>query len=258
MSHVTSADGTLIAHEVQGAGPAIVVVDGAMCFRGSGPARGIAAALAPHLEVHLYDRRGRGDSGDTLPYAVEREIEDIAAVIDEAGGSAALLGMSSGGALAARAAAALGTAVTRLLVYEPPFMPPPARDGAATYTAALAAALDRGDREGALAAFFARVGVPDQAVETMRRSPGWATSLALAPTLAYDDAAMGDSSIPAELATITAPTLALAGGDSPGFLQWGAREVAATVPGARFEALEHQGHAVHPDALAAKVVAFVG
>ncbi|WP_062292646.1 alpha/beta fold hydrolase [Demequina phytophila] len=258
MSDVTSADGTRIGHESLGTGPAIVVVDGAMCFRDSGPARGIAAALATHLTVHVYDRRGRGASGDTAPFAVEREIEDIAAVIDAAGGTAALLGMSSGGALAARAAAALGDAVTHLIAYEPPFMPPPARDGAAAYTAALTAALERGDRDGALAAFFARVGVPDAAVETMRRSPGWEGNLAIAPTLAYDDAAMGDSSVPDDLAAIGAPTLALAGSATPDFLQWGARELAATVPGATFALVEGQGHAVDPDALAPHVVGLVG
>ncbi|WP_062317940.1 alpha/beta fold hydrolase [Demequina maris] len=258
MAQVTSADGTAIGFEVAGAGdPPLILIDGAMCWRDSGPMRGIAASLAHSHTVYLYDRRGRGVSGDTLPFAVDREIEDLAALIDAAGGAAALLGISSGGALAARAALKLGGAVTHLAVYEPPYMPPPARAGAAAYTAQLTAALARGDRDAAVAAFLTRVGVPEPGVEAMRRSPGWDATLAIAPTLAYDDAAMGDSSVPAELAGITAPVLALAGGASPGFLQWGARELTAVVPGARFEEVEGQGHGVDPAALAPHVLRFL-
>ena len=108
MTTLTSADGTRIAYDIVGHGPAVILIDGAMCFRGGGPMRPIAEALSGQLTVVLYDRRGRGESGDTLPFAVEREIEDIAALIDAAGGQAALFGISSGGALALRAAAALG------------------------------------------------------------------------------------------------------------------------------------------------------
>lgn len=250
---VKSADGTAIAYEVHGAGPVLVLVDGAMCFRDSGPMRGIADSIGDRLRVVLYDRRGRGASGDTAPYAVEREIEDLAAVIDATGAPAALFGMSSGGALALRATAAL-EAVTGVAVYEPPYMPQPALVGARAYTAELTDALGRGDRGAAVEAFLRRVGMPDQAVAGMRRSPAWAGMEALAPTLAYDDTAMGDSSVPT-LDLGNTRVLALAGGASPGFLQYGARAVAEAT-GGRFEVLDGQTHDVAPDAAAAALIDF--
>ncbi|HET6825585.1 MAG TPA: alpha/beta fold hydrolase [Amnibacterium sp.] len=251
---VQSADGTVIAYEVHGAGPVLVLVDGAMCFRDSGPMRGIAEAVGERLRVVLYDRRGRGASGDTAPYAVEREIEDLAAIIDAVGAPAALFGMSSGGALALRAAAALDV-VPRVAVYEPPFMPEPALAGARAYTAELTDALDRGDRDAAVAAFLRRVGMPEQSVAGIRSSPAWSGMTALAPTLAYDDRAMGDSRVPAFDLGDTR-VLALAGGASPDFLQYGARAVAEAT-GGRFEVLDGQTHDIAPAAAAAALIAFV-
>src|SRR5579871_6431512 len=119
MPTVTSRDGTTIAYEQSGAGPALILVDGAMCYRAFGPMRGLAALLAPHFTVFAYDRRGRGESGDTAPYAVEREVEDIEALIDAAGGTAGVYGISSGAFLALEAARRLPGRVTRLALYEP-------------------------------------------------------------------------------------------------------------------------------------------
>ncbi|MGN6741860.1 MAG: alpha/beta fold hydrolase, partial [Amnibacterium sp.] len=192
--------------------------------------------------------------GDTPPYAVDREVEDLAALLEAVGGPVALFGMSSGGALALRAAAAL-EAVTRVAVYEPPYMPEPALDGARAYTAALTAALAAGDRGAAVEAFLRRVGTPEEAIAGIRRSPGWAGMEALAPTLAYDDAAMGDSRVPV-LDGLGAEVLALAGGASPGFLQYGACAVAQAA-GGRFELLEGEGHGLSPAAAAAALTAFV-
>jgi pimeloyl-ACP methyl ester carboxylesterase len=251
---VRSTDGTPIAYEVHGTGPTLVLVDGAMCFRDGGPMRGIAAAIGDDLRVVLYDRRGRGASGDTAPFAVEREIEDLAALAEAVGGPIALFGISSGGALALRAAAALD-AVTRVAVYEPPFMPEPAVAGAAAYTAELTEALGSGDRGAAVGAFLRRVGMPPEAVAGVRHSPGWAGMEALAPTLAYDDAAMGDSRVPG-LHGLRAEVLALAGGGSPAFLQYGARSVAEAT-GGRFELLPNETHDVSPTAAAAALVPFV-
>ncbi|CAA9215982.1 MAG: hypothetical protein AVDCRST_MAG83-214 [uncultured Arthrobacter sp.] len=258
MSDVHSSDGTRIGYETQGTGPAIILIDGAMCHRGAGPMRALAPGLAPTRTVVLYDRRGRGGSSDTLPYAVDREIEDIAALISAVGAPAALLGMSSGGALAALAAARLGGKVSDLIVYEVPFMPEPARPAAFAYTAELGSALSAGDRDGAVTAFLTRVGVPGNAVEHMKSLPAWEGMTAIAPTLGYDDAVMGDSSVPAELASITARTLSLAGGDSPDFLQWGARGIAELVPGAEFDLLDGQGHDVDPARLAERISDFLG
>ncbi|MEH0109005.1 alpha/beta hydrolase [Tersicoccus sp. MR15.9] len=258
MSQTISADGTVIDHETTGSGPSVVLIDGAMCFRESGPMRPLAEQLRDRLTVHLYDRRGRGRSSNTVPYAVDREVEDLAALITATGGPAALVGISSEGALALAAAAALGPEqVSRVAVFEPPFMPEQARSGAASYTAELTAALAADRPDEAVAAFLRRVGMPPEAVAGMRGSPAWAGMEALAPTLAYDDAVMGDSSVPARWAEIPVPVLAIAGGASPAFLRFGAEEVARTVPNGTFSVVKDQGHDAGPDALAALLVPFL-
>lgn len=259
MSTVTSADGTTIAYEIAGDGPAVLLIDGAMSFRESGPMRPIADRLAASVTVVLYDRRGRGQSGDTLPFALEREIEDIDALVSAAGGRAALFGLSSGGALALEAAVALGPdRVERLAVYEPPFLPNDALAPAAEYTRELGDALATGDREHAVELFLRRVGVPDAGIEGMRNSPAWAPAVALAPTLAYDDAALGDSTVPFDLAAaLRVPVLALAGGESPEFLRYGSESLADAVPDGRFGVLDGQRHDVSADAIAPVLAGFL-
>src|SRR5512140_3099462 len=121
MKKLTSSDGTQIAYDVQGAGPAVILVDGALCYRSFGPMQRLSELLAPRFTVYTYDRRGRGDSSDTKPYALEREIEDIEALIKEAGGSAYVFGTSSGGALALEAALQLGKKIKKLAMWEPPY-----------------------------------------------------------------------------------------------------------------------------------------
>lgn len=259
MPEITSQDGTTIAYETVGAGRPVILVDGALCFRDSGPMRPIADALAAHGTVFLYDRRGRGASGDTLPFSLTREIEDIDALVAEAGGSAAAFGMSSGGGLLLNAAAQLGPErLSRIAVYEPPYLPEPAIPAAADYTTALTAALREGRREDAITLFLRRVGVPDEGVAGMRLSPGWPAMLALAPTLAYDDAAMGDSRVPTQLAqSARMPVLALAGEATPDFLRFGAEGVAAAVPDGRFELLPGQTHDVSAAALVSPLTSFL-
>lgn len=259
MPTVSSADGTTIAYETTGSGTALILVDGASAHRSGGRSREIAAALAGRLTVVAYDRRGRGESDDTLPFAVAREIEDIAALIDAAGGSAALVGFSSGGALALTAAAALGPdTVTRLAVYEPPYLPEEAQAPAREYTAALGEALARDDRDAAVALFFRRVGVPEDQIAGLRQSPHWAGTMALAPTLAYDDAALGDSLVPDEVvAALRVPVLGMAGGASPSFLHYGAHEIAAGASDGHYVELPGQTHDVQPDALAPVLTDFV-
>jgi len=257
--NTTSADGTVIGFETLGQGPAVVLVDGAMCYRVHGPMRPIAEALAVERTAVLYDRRGRGASGDTVPYAVEREIDDLGAVIDAVGGSAALFGISSGAALCLRTAALLGPdAVTAVLVFEPPFMPEPALAAAAAYTAELRAALAAADRDAAVAAFLRRVGTPEPTIVGARRSPGWAGMTAIAPTLSYDDQVLGDSSLPGGLVrALSVPVLGLAGGASPGFLQYGARGVAEAAVDGRFELLAGQGHDPSADVIAPVLLGFL-
>jgi pimeloyl-ACP methyl ester carboxylesterase len=255
---VTSTDGTAIAFESLGSGPAVILVDGAMCFRDAGPMRGLAEQLAGSLHVILYDRRGRGASTDTRPFSVAREVEDLDALITAAGGSAALFGMSSGGALALTAAESLGPErVPRLAVYEPPFLPEPMLSAAAEYTHALTAALDRDDRDAAATLFLRRVGVPDAALEGMRSAPGWDATLALAPTLAYDDAALEGSGAPVDrLRSLRIPLLALAGGQSPEFLRFGAVRLAEEAADGAYETVENQTHDVSAEALAPHLIRF--
>ena len=264
MQTVESEDGTAIAYEVVGEGPAVVLVDGAMCFRDAGPMRPIAELLAPHFAVYLYDRRGRGASSDnTAPDAApsdfyEREIDDIAALIARAGGSVAALGISSGGGLLLRAADRLGPdRLSRIAVYEPPFLPEAMRPAAAEYTVELRSALAAGRREDALALFLRRVGVPEEGMQGMKRSPTWPATVSLAPTLAYDDAAMGDGSVPRALVErLTVPVLVLAGGASPEFLQYGARTIATTAADGHFDLLADQTHDIQASAIAPALTAF--
>jgi pimeloyl-ACP methyl ester carboxylesterase len=260
MNTVVSADGTSIAYTSTGSGPAVVFVDGAMCHRAFGPGAGIAEQLAGQYTVYTYDRRGRGESGDTTPFTVEREIEDLAAVIEAAGGSARVIGVSSGAALALRAAVR-GAAIGRLALYEPPYSTDAAQaERSVEYAADLHAALADGRRGDAAAAFMTFVGVPAEMLDAMRAAPVWPAFEAIAPTLAYDAAVMGSEiggMVPVEmLASVSVPTLVLDGGASPELLRAPAREVAAAVPGAAHAALPDQTHEVAAEVLAPVVAKF--
>lgn len=257
MSTATSHDGTTIAYELHGDGPPVILVDGAMCYREAGPMRAIADRLRATHTVCLYDRRGRGESGDTPPYAPAREVEDITALVEILGGRTTLFGMSSGGALTVHAAAQLGAAVTHLLVYEPPFSAEPADSSTVKQAEKVSAHLDADDRSGAVAAFMNQIGMPLAMVEGMKQSPEWKTFTAIAPTLAYDNEIMADGAVPASASEVAAPTLALAGGASPDSLRWGAEELARSVSQGRFDTLEGQAHDVDPAVLADRLVAFL-
>lgn len=257
MEKIQSADGTTIAFDQLGEGRPIILVSGAACDRSIGTP--IAQALAPHFTVLNYDRRGRGDSDDTPPYAVAREIEDIAALVDAAGGSATVLGLSSGAVLAAEATAS-GLGIERLIMWEPPFSTDPdAPRRAKAYAEKLDELLAAGRRGDALAHFMRFVGLPEQAIAQTRRSPYWQGGLSLAPTLAYDATIMGDLTIPtARYRQIGVPTLVLSGTASPQFLRDGATQAAAAVPTARHEELAGQDHNVAGDRIAPVVVGFAG
>ncbi|MET0801882.1 MAG: alpha/beta hydrolase [Actinomycetota bacterium] len=249
MDTVTSKDGTSIAIERSGDGPPVVLVCGGSVDRTSNAP--LAAALSEGFAVFNYDRRGRGDSGDTPPYAVEREVEDIDAVIANAGGSAFLYGSSSGGALALEAAAA-GLPVVKMALWEPPFVPeggprPPA-DTAKTF-ADLVAAGRRGD---AVEFFMSDVvGMPDEFVTQARSSPWWPAQEALAHTLAYDATIMSDYWLPTErAASVKVPTIVLAGGASFPWIIDSAKQLAGAIPDADARILEGQTHDVSAEALA--------
>ena len=203
METVTSADGTTIAFDQLGAGTPLVLVAGASCDRAVDAA--IAEALAEHFTVLNYDRRGRGDSTDTLPYAVDREIEDLEVLIAAAGGSATLVGLSSGGALAAHAAAS-GLPVSHLVMWETPFrLDAEGQLASKEYTATLTDLLAEDRRGDALALFMGMVGLPAEMIDGMRQSPYWPIGERMAPTLAYDAAVMGDGAVPDRLGQIACP-----------------------------------------------------
>lgn len=257
MDTIASRDGTPIAYERSGAGPPLVLISGAMTTStASGP---LAELLSPDFDVIAYDRRGRGASGDTAPYAVEREVEDIAALIGVTGGVAGLYGMSSGGALALEAAAS-GLPVSGLAVYEPPFALDEAkRAPKAVYGARLAELLAADDRSGAVELFMTTVGLSPQLIAGARQSPMWPGLEAVSPTLAYDDAVLGDGILPVErFAAVAVPALVLAGGASPASMRDAARATAEAMPDATYLVLEDQTHDVDPRALAQALRAFFG
>jgi pimeloyl-ACP methyl ester carboxylesterase len=214
---VTSPDGTTIAYQVTGTGPVLVVVVGAFCDRST--TADLTALLADAFTVVEYDRRGRGASGDTAPYAPQREVEDLTAVLAATGGTPFVYGHSSG-AVVALEAAACGAPMRALVVYEPPCT---AEDDASGDSEELLervrALVGAGDRDGAAAAFLLAAGAPEEVVAMMRTGPGWLRMCELAPTLVYDLTLTDGGRVPVErLAHIGVPTLVLAGGDSP---PWG-------------------------------------
>jgi pimeloyl-ACP methyl ester carboxylesterase len=207
----------------------------------------------------LYDRRGRGESGDTAPYAVAREVEDLAALLDATGGEAALFGVSSGGALVLEAAAS-GLPVRQAAVYEAPFadfLPGGAEQNAA-YTANLGKALGDGRRGDAVALFLRLTGLAEEMIERARQSPMWAGMEAVAPSLAYDNAVMGDGLLPRErLAAISVPLLSVAGGASPAWMREAALAVAEAAPRGTYLELEGQTHMVEPGVLGPTLADFL-
>jgi pimeloyl-ACP methyl ester carboxylesterase len=257
MNRVTSKDGTSIAYERNGGGPAVILVGGAFVDRSENAP--LATELAEQFTVYNYDRRGRGDSGDTLPYAVEREIEDLEALIAEAGGSAHLYGVSSGGALALEAAAA-GIAVDKLAVYEVPYnMADDGPQRQREYVQQLGALLDEGRRGDAAELFMRVAGATEEMIVGARNSPMWPGLEAIAHTLAYDAACLGNGHPPtARLAKITRPTLVATGGASPDsfvggggdFFGQAAAAIAAAIPQAESQTIAGQTHRVDPKTFA--------
>ncbi|MEX0762026.1 MAG: alpha/beta hydrolase [Dehalococcoidia bacterium] len=262
MNKVISKDGTALAFDRVGEGPPLILVDGALCYRASGPNGPLAALLAEHFTVFTYDRRGRGDSGDTAPYAIEREADDIAALIDEAGGSSYVYGISSGAALALEAANC-GLAIKKLALYEAPFIVddsrPPVPEDYVAQLNRLIASERRGD---AVRLFMSKaVRLPGIIVFMMRFMPAWKKLKGVAHTLPYDAAVMGDGvgGRPLQAGrwdSVTVPTLVIGGGKSPAWMRNGVKALADALPKAQHRTLEGQTHLVKPKALAPVLVEF--
>ncbi len=257
---VISRDGTIIAYERVGRGPAVILVDGALCYRRLGPCAALAKALAPHFTVYTYDRRGRGESGNTLPYAVEREVEDLQAIAQAAGGEVSLWGTSSGGALVLEAAKRL-TGVRRLAIYEAPFIVDDSRPSTEGDWAHIREAVAAGRRDDAVRAFLRCVGVPRFFIGIMRLLPAWRKLRSTAPTLVQDGALVSGfqhgQPLPAGYwASVRVPVLVTDGGKSPAWMRSGNRALADALPNARYETIPDQTHMAKAKALAPGLVEF--
>lgn len=252
---VTSKDGTRIGFERAGSGPALVIIGGALSQRIGG--RPLVAALSNDFTVYIYDRRGRGDSGDKQPYAVEREIEDLAAVIEQAGNEAYVYGVSSGAALALQATVKLGPSkVSKLAIYEPPY-----GQDQADFNEQKNRVNDlvkTGEPGEAAAYFLAAVGTPAEAIEAMKKSPEWEGIRQLDYTLVYDYAILGNGNVPESVERITVPTLVVNGEQSLDFVRPTADQIAKLVPEARRETLAGQTHQADPNVVAPVLIDFFG
>jgi alpha-beta hydrolase superfamily lysophospholipase len=253
MNTVTSSDGTGIAYSTMGTGPALILIDGALCYRGAGPCTPLASLLAPRFTTYTYDRRGRGESRDTAPYAVEREVDDLAALVTLAGDGAHLYGVSSG-AMPALLAAERGLPVGRLALFEPPFATGPAT-GSELHRA-LAELVAAGRNGDALEHFQLAIGIPPETVAGMRHAPFRAALEAIAPTLVYDTAITASFPL-SRLSTIDNPSLVIASADSTDGLHLAAKAAAETLPHGTLAQLPGWFHDVPAEDLAPVLTDFL-
>ena len=247
---VTSADGTRIAYETAGQGAPLVIVWGALGVRSSPFAKAMRDELAQSFTVFDYDRRGRGESGDTKPYAVAREVEDLRAMCEAAGGSPYVWATSSGAALALEAAAS-GVPMKMLAAHEPPYMIGSPKDAPdPDYEQKVTELITRGKRDEAVRYFMRTVGVPPMFVFVMRFMPFWKDAVGAAHTLPYDAAVMRGFAFPeTRLREIRVPTVVLVGGSTTPTLRKAADETARTVPAASERVIPKQNHGIKPAAL---------
>jgi pimeloyl-ACP methyl ester carboxylesterase len=258
MPTVISKDGTRIAYDKAGSGPAVIVVSGALAQRGLYDDGSLAGALSPHFTVYTYDRRGRGESGDGSSYAVAREIEDIAALIDAAGGRVFLFGASSGAALSLQAAAQLGAdKVAKLALYEPPYGQP--REDFEAQKNGVNTRIESGAPGDAAAFFMAAIGTPPEVQEEMQTAPEWAVISRIDFTLAYDYAVLGNGEVPwGILAGIRVPTLVMDGEKGVPFMKQAVEDIARGIAGAERRTLAGQGHQADGEVLGAALRGFFG
>jgi pimeloyl-ACP methyl ester carboxylesterase len=257
---VRSKDGTAIVFDRVGHGSPLILVDGALCYRAMGPSAALAKLLAPHFTVFTYDRRGRGDSGDTAPYAVEREVEDIEALLNEAGGAAFVWGTSSGAVLALEAANRLA-GIKKLALYEAPFIVDDSRPTTQDDWVRIGEAVAAGRRSDAVKSFLKAVGAPGFFIALMPLLPVWRNLKAVAHTLPYDGAIVQDNQrgqpLPASRwASVTAPTLVMDGGSSPAWMRNANRSLANVLPNAEYRTIERQTHNVKAKVHAPVLVEF--
>jgi pimeloyl-ACP methyl ester carboxylesterase len=262
MSHVISKDGTRIAFDKSGKGAPIIIVNGAMGFREFYGDKPLVAALSNNFTIYTYDRRGRGESTDTKPYIPEKEIDDVEALIDDAGGASFVYGVSSGAALALLTAARLGsTKVLKLALYEPPYNSDSEKNKAdfASQKKKINELLRTGQRGDAAAFFVSSLGTPPEALEGLRKSHDWPFMQSVEHTLAYDYDVLGDGAIPVEIAkTVKIPVLVMNGDKSFDFMHDTAENLSKIIPNAQWKILKDQTHQVSPEVVAPVLKTFFG
>jgi len=258
MSYVVSKDGTKIAFEKSGAGRALIIVSGALSARSlfEGEPMLLVDILSKHFTVYIYDRRGRGESTDEQPYAVQREIEDIESLIDNAGGQAYLYGVSSGAALSLHAAGKLGaTKVQMLAIFEPPYGQD--KNTFEKQKLGVNERINNGKPGEAAQFFLSEIGTPAAALEKMKLSPAWETIKEIDFTLGYDYQVLGDGAIPRDAATtVTIPALVMVGEKSVDFMHTTAEQLATIMPSAEYKILKDQTHQPKAEVVAQVIIEF--
>lgn len=250
MKTILSKDGTPLAYDIYGSGPALIFITGATCFRLFEPVLHDVQVIAQEFTVYNYDRRGRGDSGNTLPYVIERELEDIEAMLEAAGGKAYLYGHSSGAILALEATLRLNGKVSKLVMHDPAYASDEAdQNEFEKMGQELEALLAKGKNEEAISFFLQGIGLPPEVITGMQHSPQWATMEALAPTLAYDTR-LASSLAPVErISQLTTPTLIVIGEESPPSIHEVAHQLGQALPKAERSQLAGQDHLADPEVL---------
>jgi pimeloyl-ACP methyl ester carboxylesterase len=258
MAYVTSKDGTKIAFEKTGTGPALIIVSGALSARTlyEGEPMLLVGMLSKHFTVYMYDRRGRGESTDEQPYAVQREIEDLESLIDNAGGQALIYGVSSGGALSLHAAGKLGAAkIPKLAIYEVPYGQ--SKEAFDKQKQGVNERIQKGKPGDAAEFFLSEIGTPKEVLEKMKSSKVWTTIEKIDFTLAYDYQVLGDGAIPRDVVkTITIPTLVMAGEKSMEFMHTTAEQLARLMPNTEHKTLKGQTHQAKAEAVEPVLTAF--
>ncbi|GKU79412.1 alpha/beta fold hydrolase [Paenibacillus sp. L3-i20] len=248
MKTTKSKDGTTIAYDVYGNGPALIFVTGATCFRSFEPVLHDATVFAEQFTVYNYDRRGRGDSGNTLPYTIERELEDIEAMINVAGGEAFVYGHSSGAILALEAAMLLGDKVSKLVIYDPAYSHDEENQKEfIALSKVLKKMLDQGNHDEAIRYFLEGIGIPEEVIGYMQQSPQWSTMLTLAPTLAYDTLIAKELPPVERISQLITPTQIIIGEKSPTSIHEVADQISNAIPHAEYIKLKGEDHMPNPE-----------
>lgn len=250
MPTVRSKDGTTIAYDFSGAGPVLIYITGAICYRNFFPIREDVKTFSQKFTIYNYDRRGRGESGDTKPYTIQKEVDDIEAIIEAAGGKAFLYGHSSGAALALEAAFRLGKKVSKLAIYDAPYVEK--EEAKAEYdrlNTQVKTLLKDGKNKQALSTFLKGIGMPKFFIFLLPLMPGWKTMVRLAPTLLYDIELTKNLSPFKEIKKLQTPLCILVGEKSQSELQEVADQLSAAAPQATFIKVAKQDHMVSAKAL---------